>query len=177
MILHLQHRGAIGPDYSENFTPVSAKYIRLYINSATNVNVDYFTVTGGSDKTLFKNDIKTSSEYKWNINSSYGGLSGYFTIEKSSNNKVIATSSIVNIKTTTTGGGDSGVTIEGGYTGPSCDGTGTGAYYTGEYRNLFAEKLGKTDAEVETKINNVWKHFFTPGSSSSVYYEVGNDMA
>ena len=52
----------------------------------------------------------------------------------------------------------------------------TGAYYTGVYRNLFKEYLGKTDAEVQTKINSIWTHFFVT-SSTKVYNEVGTDMA
>lgn len=52
-----------------------------------------------------------------------------------------------------------------------------GAYYTDEYRNLFVEILGKTEQEVQAKIDQIWNHFFTPGTSSAVYYEVGDDMA
>ncbi|MBR4350177.1 MAG: hypothetical protein IKP99_05585 [Bacteroidales bacterium] len=52
-----------------------------------------------------------------------------------------------------------------------------GAYYTGEYRNLFVDVLGKTESEVNAKIEKAWKHFFTPGAPTAVYYEVGDDMA
>ena len=69
------------------------------------------------------------------------------------------------------------ITYGSGYSGPICGEEGKGAYYTGEYRNLFVDVLGKTEADVQTKIDKIWKHFFTPGSSSAVYFEVGDDMA
>ncbi len=53
----------------------------------------------------------------------------------------------------------------------------SGAYYTGEYPNLFVDILGKSEAEVQAKIDAVWNHFFTPDAPTSVYCEVGNDMA
>lgn len=76
-----------------------------------------------------------------------------------------------------TSSGSSSVTLEGGYTGPSCDGDGSGAYFTGVYKNLFTEVLGKSEAEVQSKIEGLWSHFFTAGSSTSVYYEDGSDRA
>lgn len=71
------------------------------------------------------------------------------------------------------------ITLGSGYSGPICgeEKKGTGAYYTGEYRNLFVEVLGKSEAEVQAKVEKVWKHFFTPGAATSVYCEVGDDMA
>lgn len=54
---------------------------------------------------------------------------------------------------------------------------GSGAYYTGVYRNLFSEVLGKSDKEVQEKIDQVWRHFFTPGSPTSVYVETEDNMA
>ena len=44
-----------------------------------------------------------------------------------------------------------------------------------EYPNLFTQYLGKTQAEVDAKINSVWNHFFS--GTNTVYYEVGTDMA
>lgn len=69
------------------------------------------------------------------------------------------------------------ITYGSGYSGPLCSetGNGTGAYYTGEYRNLFVEILGKTEKQVQNKINKIWEHFFTVGSSSAVYYEDERD--
>ena len=51
--------------------------------------------------------------------------------------------------------------------------------------NLFNTLLGKTDAEVENKLQQAWEHFFTPGDLSlyeadgqkSVYYETPDGMA
>lgn len=51
--------------------------------------------------------------------------------------------------------------------------------------NLFTSILGKSQAEVDARIDSVWTHFFTPGDLSryeadgekSVYYEVGDSMA
>lgn len=63
------------------------------------------------------------------------------------------------------------------YTGPSSDGTGSGAYYTGVYPNLFVDVLGKSEAEVQAKVDKLWKHFFTPGASTSVYCETADNMA
>lgn len=51
--------------------------------------------------------------------------------------------------------------------------------------NLFKTLLGKTDAEVKNKLENIWIHFFTPGELSlydadnqkSVYYETSEGLA
>ena len=50
--------------------------------------------------------------------------------------------------------------------------------------NLFSTLLGKSEAEVQARIDSVWTHFFTPGDISKydadgekcVYYEVGDSM-
>ncbi len=52
-------------------------------------------------------------------------------------------------------------------------------YFTADAENFFATLLGKTDKEVEARLDKVWNHFFTPGDLSryeadgerSVYYE------
>ena len=56
----------------------------------------------------------------------------------------------------------------------------------GQYNpnNLFSALLGKSEAEVQARIDSVWTHFFTPGDISKydadgekcVYYEVGDSM-
>lgn len=51
--------------------------------------------------------------------------------------------------------------------------------------NLFKTLLGKSDAEVEQRLEQVWKHFFTPGDLSlyeadgqkTVYYETPDGLA
>ncbi len=53
----------------------------------------------------------------------------------------------------------------------------SGAFYTGEHRNIFKE-LGKSDTEIQTKLNEAWKHFFYGNDSTQrIYYPVGDDMA
>lgn len=52
-----------------------------------------------------------------------------------------------------------------------------GAFYTGEYRNVFAE-LGYDEAEVQAKIDNAWdKLFYGNDDRERIYYPVGDDMA
>ncbi len=72
--------------------------------------------------------------------------------------------------------------IDKAYVGPSCDAlkgeeVNGGAYYTGEYTNLFTKYLGKTQAQVDEKMQNLWKHFFTVNGQNTVYYETNNNMA
>lgn len=51
-----------------------------------------------------------------------------------------------------------------------------GAYETGVYRNLFKE-LGKTDAEIKTKLDTAWNSLFKGDNNSTIYFEVGSDEA
>jgi len=54
----------------------------------------------------------------------------------------------------------------------------TGAFATGEYRNLFREYLGKSEAEIQTKIDTAWNQlFYGHDDSERIYYPVGEDMA
>src|SRR5688572_23755094 len=54
----------------------------------------------------------------------------------------------------------------------------TSAFETGEYQNLFKELLGKSDAEVQEKLDAAWQHFFYGDDDfQRVYYPVGDDMA
>ena len=53
-----------------------------------------------------------------------------------------------------------------------------GAFYTGVYRNLFKEKLGKSDCEINAKIDNAFQQlFYGDDDNQRLYYEVDNDMA
>ena len=53
-----------------------------------------------------------------------------------------------------------------------------GAFATGQYRNLFRELLGKTDAEVSAKLDAAWQQlFYGNNETQRVYYPVGEDMA
>ncbi len=49
---------------------------------------------------------------------------------------------------------------------------------TGRYRNLFTELLGKTDAEVDKKIDAYWQSFFHGNpDTQSLFYPIHDDMA
>ncbi len=64
----------------------------------------------------------------------------------------------------------------GAYFGPDCDATNySGAYYTGDYTSPFKKYLGKTDAEIQAKIDQLWNHYFKGDDNSKVYYDQGND--
>ena len=52
-----------------------------------------------------------------------------------------------------------------------------GAYYTGEYRNLFLE-AGYTQAQVDQRLEDLWRTYFEGNEDNErLYYEVGDDMA
>ena len=56
--------------------------------------------------------------------------------------------------------------------------SGTGAAATGQYRNLFKEYLGKTDAEIDARLQSAWKQLFEGDPDSQrLYYPVAGDMA
>ncbi len=53
-----------------------------------------------------------------------------------------------------------------------------GAFTSGTYRNLFKEMLGKSDAEIQKKIDDAWQQlFYGDDTYERVYYPVGDDMA
>ncbi len=53
-----------------------------------------------------------------------------------------------------------------------------GAFESKQYRNLFKELLGKSDAEVQQKIDRAWQQlFYGDDDTQRVYYPVGQDMA
>lgn len=52
-----------------------------------------------------------------------------------------------------------------------------GAYYTGRYRNLFAE-AGYTEEQVQQRIDRLWATYFEGDKDTErLYYEAGTDMA
>jgi oligosaccharide reducing-end xylanase len=54
----------------------------------------------------------------------------------------------------------------------------SGAYYTRTYTNLLSEILGKSDAEIRSKIDTAFAQLFHGDpATQSVYYPVGEDMA
>jgi oligosaccharide reducing-end xylanase len=53
-----------------------------------------------------------------------------------------------------------------------------GAFYSGEYRNLFAELLSKSDEEIQARLDRAWEHlFYGDDNIQRVYYPVGDDVA
>jgi len=53
-----------------------------------------------------------------------------------------------------------------------------GAFESGEYPNLFRDVLGKSDAEIQEKLDKAWEQlFYGSDTTERVYYPVGEDMA
>ena len=49
---------------------------------------------------------------------------------------------------------------------------------TGQTRNLFHELLGKSEAELNAKLDAAWAHFFQGDAANQrLYYPVGSDLA
>ena len=65
----------------------------------------------------------------------------------------------------------------GAYYGPDCDKDKnySGAYYTGNYESPFKKILGKTDAEIQEKMDALWNHYFKGDDNSKVYYDKGSE--
>lgn len=51
-----------------------------------------------------------------------------------------------------------------------------GAAVTGKYRNMFSE-LGKTEQEIEAKVNGAWQKLFYGTEEERIYYPVEDDMS
>lgn len=64
----------------------------------------------------------------------------------------------------------------GAYYGPDCDNTNySGAYYTGKYVSPFTTVLGKTEEDIQKKLDQLWNHYFKGDDNSKVFYDQGND--
>lgn len=50
-----------------------------------------------------------------------------------------------------------------------------GAFYTGEYRNVFLE-YGYDPSEIEERLNSIWETMFFGGYGERIYFEAGDDM-
>lgn len=50
-----------------------------------------------------------------------------------------------------------------------------GAYFTGSYRNVFAEH-GYSEAEVQAKVTETWNALFGDNESTKIYYETDDEM-
>lgn len=57
-------------------------------------------------------------------------------------------------------------------------GSAGGAFATGQYRNLFHEYLGKSDAEISARVESAWRQLFAGDENSErLFYPVSGDMA
>ena len=68
----------------------------------------------------------------------------------------------------------------GAYYGPTLPATEaeqhyTGAYYTGNYESPFKTYLGKTDEEIQAKLDQLWNHYFKGNINQKIYYDVGDE--
>lgn len=64
----------------------------------------------------------------------------------------------------------------GAYFGPTVEDTNyTGAYYTGKYESPFKKYLGKTDKEIQAKLDQLWNHYFKGEMSQKIYYDIGKE--
>ena len=61
----------------------------------------------------------------------------------------------------------------GGYYGPEDFKDFSGAYYTGDYTSPFKTCLGKTDEEIQEKLDQLWNHYFKGESNEKVYFDRG----
>ena len=50
-----------------------------------------------------------------------------------------------------------------------------GAYFTGDYPSPFKTYLGKTDEEIQAKLDELWNHYFKGDNNSKVYYDKGTE--
>ena len=53
--------------------------------------------------------------------------------------------------------------------------TSQGAYYTGDYTSPFKTYLGKTDEDIQKKLDQLWNHYFKGGRDFTVYHENNNE--
>ena len=86
----------IGEQLEVTFTHITTTKIRLYITSASNVNINYFGLYG-TGLTELKKGIEANGSFIWNVPSSYIGTGGYFSINRESSKNEIVNSKIVEI--------------------------------------------------------------------------------
>lgn len=64
----------------------------------------------------------------------------------------------------------------GAYFGPDNEQTNyNGAFYTGDYTSPFKTYLGKTDEEIQKKMDDLWNHYFKGDDNSKVFYDNGSE--
>ncbi|MCQ2194102.1 MAG: glycosyl hydrolase family 8 [Paludibacteraceae bacterium] len=174
----------IGEDFEATFPPVSSKKMRFFINEAGDgANINYVAFTGVAGMEL-KSGITSSGSFVWKPNTTGNGT---LTITKS-NGKTIATSAAIKIADCGGGSVNPGETPgtiasgsffdeNGAYFGPTCYNgeMGTGAFYTGDYTSPFKTILGKTDTEIQKKLDQMWDHYFV--GSNKVYFDKNDGTA
>ena len=52
---------------------------------------------------------------------------------------------------------------------------GVGAFFTDDYTSPFKTYLGKTDEDIQKKLDNLWNHYFKGDNNSKVYYDKGTE--
>ena len=180
----------VGHDFTTTFSPVSTSKMRLFIKSTNDgkgCNINYVKFDGVAGYVI-KDNITAAGSVDWKPKSAGTGM---LTIT-STKNKVITQTASMKIENcgdepcTDCGGpepnpGASTYFDENGaYFGPECESDGsksTGAFYTGNYTSLFKTYLGKTDEEIQKKLDQLWDHYFKGNSNQKVYYETNNGEA
>ena len=181
----------VGHDFSATFDPVSTSKMRVFIkstNDGAGCNINYVEFSGVAGYTI-KDGINAAGSIDWKPKAAGSGM---LTITNS-RGKVLAQTSSIKVENcggggdepcTDCGSGDpqpaSGTFFDenGAYFGPSCDDGGvqkSGAYYTGVYPSPFKTYLGKTDEEIQDKLDKLWNHYFKGNDNSKVYYENGSE--
>ncbi|MEE1258902.1 MAG: glycosyl hydrolase family 8 [Paludibacteraceae bacterium] len=183
----------VGHDFSTTFDPVSTSKMRVFIkstNDGAGCNINYVEFSGVAGYTI-KDGINAAGSIDWKPKAAGSGM---LTITNA-RGKVLAQTSSIKVENCGGGGdepctdcgGDDPQPVTGGttffdengaYFGPSCDNGNvqkSGAYYTGVYPSPFKTYLGKTDEEIQKKLDQLWDHYFKGNDNSKVYYENGGE--
>ena len=178
----------IGHDFSATFSPVSTSKMRLLIKSTKGgdgCNINYVEFSGVAGYVI-KDGISAAGSIDWKPKAAGKGM---LTITNSKGS-VLAQTTTMNVENcggdepcTDCGGEDpqpnTGSTFfdeNGAYFGPTCEENGkngTGAFYTGDYTSPFATVLGKSESDIQKKLDQLWDHYFK--GSNKVYYDKGNE--
>ena len=180
---------SVGHDFTTTFNPVSTSKMRLFIkstNDGAGCNINYVEFSGVAGYVI-KDNITAAGSVDWKPQAAGKGM---LTITNTKS-KVITQSSSITVENC--GGSEPPCTDcsepqpntastffdeNGAYFGPSCDDDGSqksGAYYTGVYPSPFKKYLGKTDEEIQGKLDALWNHYFKGSDNQKVYYENGSE--
>ncbi|MBR0502486.1 MAG: polysaccharide deacetylase family protein, partial [Paludibacteraceae bacterium] len=174
---------SVGHDFTTTFNPVSTSKMRLFIkstNDGAGCNINYVEFSGVAGYVI-KDNITAAGSVDWKPQAAGKGM---LTITNTKS-KVITQSSSITVENC--GGSEPPCTDcsepqpntastffdeNGAYFGPSCDDDGSqksGAYYTGVYPSPFKKYLGKTDEEIQGKLDALWNHYFKGSDNQKVY--------